>query len=361
MKNILFGYYPLYVKFSHGASLLTSLCKAKGIDADYMPCSDQFLMHMQMYDTVGFSFVTDLDYLRCLPYMKVAMEAGKQVLVGGIYASSGGIIDESLCHYICRGDAETIPDFILNGNTTIFDKRYFTENIDGLNPDFSHVTGYEFHRDMPFLQGMRIFPYQTSRGCPHHCSFCETQFQPKKVRIKHTIREDMINLVDTYRPQMVYIMDALIPYYLEEWREQWKYLNIPFQSYIRADIEPEHLEFLIEHGLKVTFFGVESGSERYRNETLKKGLTDEEIYRTVSILKKNNVVYIPSYIMGFPEKDEDHIGLTRKMLNEIGGWPIIWQYQNLEETRTETEKVNMNMMIRACYPCLSSFTEEKEI
>ena len=153
-------------------------------------------------------------------------------------------------------------------------------------------------------------------------------------------------------------MDALIPYYLDEWRDQWKYLNIPFQAFIRADIDQVHLEFLIEHGLKVTLFGIESGSERFRNEVLNKNVTDEDIWRTVEILKKHNVVYVPTYIMGFPERDEEHIELTRKMLKEVGGWPIVWQYQDLALTRTETKKKYVNNMIKACYPCLSGFEKE---
>ena len=165
--------------------MLTAICKEQGIETDYFPCgSKEFIKKIENYDTVGFSFVTDLDYRECLPSMKIAKDLGKQVLSGGVYARRGGVIEGA--DLICRGEAEIFPD------TRVFDEIYYQSNIDDLPiPDLSHVTGFEFHRGIPALKGKRIIPYQTSRGCPYQCSFCEVQYQPKGLRIKHTIYENV--------------------------------------------------------------------------------------------------------------------------------------------------------------------------
>jgi radical SAM superfamily enzyme YgiQ (UPF0313 family) len=337
--KILFTYFPLYVLWNHGVALLTAICKEHGIDADYFPCgTEAFIEKMKDYDTVGFSFVTDLDYQASLPSMKSAINAGKTVLAGGVYARRMGKIETRLVHHICRGEGEIIPDFILNGKEDIFDHKYYQVSLDGLPmPDLSHVTGFEFHRGMPFLQKLRIIPYQTSRGCPYKCSFCEVQYQPNTLRIKHTIHDDLTMLSEQYNPDLFYIMDSQPPYYSEEWREQWEYLNVPFQCFIRADIESTQLEWMIDHGLKVAAFGIESGDEKFRNEVLHKNITDDDILRTVKILKKRNVIYIPFYIANIPgESLEDRIK-TVEMMKDIGGWPTVWLYQSLEATRVQME------------------------
>ncbi len=339
MKKILFTYFPLVVLFSHACALLSAICLEKGIRADVFPCgTGAFLEKMNDYDIIGFSFVCDEDYKACLPFMKAAKNEGKMVLAGGVYARRMGKIDSRLVDYICRGEGEIIPDFILNGDETIFDHKYFQESLDGLPMIvLEGLSGYEFHRGFPFLQGVKMIPYQTARGCPYECSFCEHQYQPKGIRMKHTIHDDITMLSEKYSPHLFYLLDELPPYYSEEWLDQWKYLNVPFQSYIRADIEPEQLEKLIDHGLKVAAFGIESGSEKFRNEVLNKNLTDDQILRTVKILKKRNIIYIPFYMANIPgESLEDRIK-TSEMITDIGGYAIVWSYRNLEESRVQME------------------------
>jgi len=330
MKSILFSFFPTHVNWNHGAALLTSVCDDSDIDADYAPLDYSWPDKMKGYDIIGFSFVTDSDYIASISYMMMANQEGKIVMVGGPYARRGGYIYPDLVDYVCRGEASCLPDFIINGDAKVFNE-VCTDDLDAIPPpDLSHLTGYEFHRGYPFLKGVRIFPYQTSRGCPFQCNFCDVQHQkPSGVRIKHTIKEDLEGMMMAYKPDLIYLLDTTSPYWMKEWREQWKGLYVPFQTYIRADISEFELEFLIAHGLKFTPFGVESGSERFRNEVLKKGITDEQIWRTVRILRSNDVTYAPFFMAGMPGETPEDKKATIKMMNEIGGWPTVWQYQDL--------------------------------
>lgn len=330
MRSILFSYFPSHVNWNHGAALLTSICRGSDIDADYAPLGNSWFEKVKGYDIAGFSFVTDRDYIASIPYMMSASQEGKIVIAGGPYARRGGYIYPDIADCICRGEASSLPNFIINGDTRVFDE-VMVDDLDAIpGPDFSHLTGYEFHRGYPFLNGVRIFPYQTSRGCPFHCSFCDVQYQkPSGVRIKHTIKSDLEELVMSYRPNLVYLLDTTSPYWMKEWRDQWDGLYVPFQTYIRADISEYELEFLIAHGLKFAPFGVESGSERFRNEVLKKDITDDQIWRTVRVMRENDVVYAPFFMAGMPGETEDDKKATSDMINSIGGWPTVWQYQDL--------------------------------
>lgn len=328
MKSILFTYHPSFVRFNHGATLLTAICKKEGIKANYFPLIKNFQLmksRIKDFDVIGFSFVCEFDYANCKPFIQMARDTGKQVIAGGGYCRKGGKVDG--IDLVCRGEAEDFIVDFLNGNDGAFKVGYVRPSIDGLPmPDLTNITGYEFHRDQDFLMGLKIIPYQTSRGCFWgKCSFCEVQFQPgKKVRIKHTIAGDIKFLVETYKPDLIYLMDTTIPYCFPEWREQFEKVNTPFQGYIRADADPSDLEFLCKHGLKFTAFGVESPYEDFRNNSLKKGVSNVQLFETVKILKKYGVNYVAFFINQNP-LDEKEINDIEKFSNTIGGSHITWE------------------------------------
>ena len=333
MKSILFTYFPAFVLWSHACSLLTAICKEAGINADYEPLWPGFFERMLEYDVIGFSFVCDADYQMSLPYLRAAQAAGKEVIAGGVYARRGGYIDPELVDLVCRGEAEPIVGYLKDGDLSIFKEKYYQKSIDGLPmPDLSHYTTYELHRGYPFLQGVRIVPYQSSRGCCSPCAFCEVRYQPKGLRMKHTIAADMVALNEKYHPNLFWFAEELPPYYSDEWRDQMKDIFFPFMCYIRADIEPEHLEFMIAHGMKVACFGIESGDEQFRNEVLRKNLMDYQIMRTVNTLKKNNILYLPFYMNGVPGETKEIVQKTLDMMQTVGGYPTLWKYQDLRIT-----------------------------
>jgi radical SAM superfamily enzyme YgiQ (UPF0313 family) len=330
MTKILFTYYPLFVRFNHGAALLTAICKSAGIGADYAPCSE-IEKKLPNYDVIGFSFVTDADYEKSVPYVQMCKAAGKKVIAGGVYARRGGRIEG--IDQVCRGEAEDFIVEYLNGDDQAFKPEYIRPGIDDLPlPDLSQVCGNEFDRGQWFLKGKRIIPYQSSRGCFWgKCSFCEVLYQEREVRIKHTIADDIQFLKKTYNPDLIYLMDTTIPYCVPEWKEQWEKVYTPFQGYIRADIDPDNLKFLIDHGLKATAFGIESADENFRNETLHKGLTDKQLASTIEILQRNGVFYIPFFMLGVPGEPPDSKEKMGKMFRKAKGYPMIWKYQDLSK------------------------------
>ena len=251
-QRILFCFYPLFVAYNHGIALLSSLCRTRGIETHLhiLSESEAFLNALTDADPqyVGFSCVTIHDYEKCIPFMELARSEGKIVLLGGTYPRLGRCKDAP-ADFICEGEGETLPDFILNGDGGLFRKRVLYEG--GL--DALPLPDYELFKDIPFrrtdLMPGKVIPYYSSRGCPFKCSFCQVKYQPRGVRIRRRVGEDLAFLTEKYRPDSLFIGDELIPYYDDEWRESWGDFTFPFFAYIRADVSLDNLFWLHERGM----------------------------------------------------------------------------------------------------------------
>lgn len=328
--KIAFTYYPAFVRYNHGVALLSSICKAAGLEVKIIPMDDNFfdLINNFKPDYVGASFVTVHDYKLSIPYIK---RCEVPVLAGGVYLRKGGMVDVNLFKHVCRGEAENIAGFFIDGNTSVFDEVQQCADISVL-PDYSGVTGYEFHRDMWFLKDKKIIPYSHSRGCPYKCTFCECRNLPKGIRIKETVKQDLMYLKETYNPELFFFLDELLPYYNYLWQYQFDGNDTRFFSYIRADITESDLKFLIDNGLYACAFGIESGCEEYRNKVLKKGVMDFEIDRTVNILNKNGIHYVSFFMTGTPGETAEIVKKTSDMASNIGN-NIFWEYEDLGGAR----------------------------
>lgn len=334
-KRILLAFYPLFIKYNHGIALLSRLCKDKGIDVELylLDTLDAFgtHLHSSFYDYVCISCVSRMDYEKALPFAAMAQAAGRNVLLGGTWAP---MILEGIENFprVCRGDGESLPDFILNSDCDVlFRTSEFHRDLNSLPlPDYDLFAGYPFNRGYGILDHKSQLPYFSSRGCPHHCTFCLTRHQVPIVRVRTKVEEDLTELTERYKPDLIFMGDALIPYYSAEWRKSWGDFRHPFFAYIHAGIEPEILEWLIERGLTACLFGVESGDEAFRNEVLHKDLTDDQLFRTVEMLTKYNVSYAPFYIVGLPGESFKMKAKTFKLKDRIGGFPVVNQYDHLE-------------------------------
>lgn len=337
VKRILFCFYPLHVRYNHGIALLSALCKARGIEVELCLLEDlnrfSAVLYGRRYDHIGFSCVSNQDYWKSLPFIAAAKSFGYSILIGGPYGPGIELGNDIL---VCRGEAERLPDFILNGDRSLFDKQQVCQDINILPlPDYELFKYIPFDRQFPFsISGKKILPYFTSRGCPLNCEFCLTAHRTKnmyggRVRVRKRVEQDLTEIRDQYQPDIFYIADALIPYYSEAWRKSWGKFRHPFMGYIRADILPETLEWLIDRGMIACAFGVESGDEKFRNDVMKKRLSDDQIFRTIDILKSKGVEYAPFYIKNYPQESFKSKLLTYEMADKVGGYPVFWEYEKL--------------------------------
>lgn len=334
-KKIAFAFCPLHVSYNHGIALLSELCKQAGIETElYLLRSVlQFGAYLETSgaDYIGFTAVTVHDYRLSLPFMQTAKKAGKVVLFGGVYARRQGVdLSDCPADGICRGEGETLPDFILKGDAGLFREPLRCEDINTLPlPDYELFKGIPFDRRISFLDGKKVLPYYSSRGCPWSCSFCEVRLQPEGVRIRTKVGDDLSFLRENYNPDIFFIGDETLPYYSPAWRESWRDFKHPFCCYIRGDVSVSLISWLHTRGLTGCAIGIECGDEEYRNDVLKKDLADEDIFRTVGALKELGIAYVPFFMTGLPGETFAQTALTYKMAEEIGGNPVIFKYEEL--------------------------------
>jgi radical SAM superfamily enzyme YgiQ (UPF0313 family) len=94
----------------------------------------------------------------------------------------------------------------------------------------------------------------------------------------------------------------------KKWLERFlqayrKEINLPFSCNIRVDqVNEKIIREMYESGCCGISFGIESGSERIRNEILKKQLQEEDIINNSKIIKKYGIKLIITNLMGLPEE-----------------------------------------------------------
>lgn len=333
--RVLFCFYPSHIRYNHGLSLLSRLCKDRGIDVDLclLDKVDVFRerLHAESYRAICFSCVARIDYEKTLPFAAMAMALGNEVLIGGTWAP---MIPEGIEGFprVCRGEGETLPDYLLDRSRDgLFREPTFYRDLNELPlPDYDLFEGIPFSRGYGILESKTQLPYFSSRGCLYHCTFCLTRYQFPLVRIRTKVEEDLTYLTGRYVPGMLFFGDALLPYYSESWRTSWGEFRYPFFAYLHAGIEPDLLAWLIDRGLIACSFGIESGDERYRNEVLRKDLADDQLFRTVETLKRHKIPFVPFYMTGTPGETFAIKAKTFEMMQEsLGGFPVVWEYEEL--------------------------------
>lgn len=332
-RKVLFAFWPLAVKWNHGIALLSSLCKERGIETDLIVLDnmDDFvsMLFSTQPDYVAFSMVTQHEYPLCKPFMEMARALGFKVLAGGVFLRR--FCPEDIpADFVCRGEGETLPEFILRGEDSLFrDRMVYRGELDALPlPDYELFADYPYEREISLFKDKKVIPFHTSRGCPYSCTFCEVSTQPKALRMRRRFVHDMDALARKYKPDLFHIGDELAPYYDKAWMQEMQKNTHPFIAYVHAGIPADRLEALVDVGLQGCAFGVESSNEAFRNKVFRKGLSDKRLEESIEVLQRRGVNYVNFYITGFPGQQES-IDDIERFAARWGGEHVVWQYENL--------------------------------
>lgn len=207
------------------------------------------------------------------------------------------------------------------------------------------------------LLGMKIDTIQTSRGCPHRCTFCTTPisnngtWRPRpvdsiieelKMISKNRKITDIIILDDNFTANTRRIEELCTK--IVECKKKGEMNDFKFYAQIRVDSilkSPQMIKKMSEAG----FWSVLIGIESVNDETLKdmqKRITFNEVLKAIRILHLYNISVFGSVIIGFDfnASEEDIIKeinymkkidvdiLVLNLLTPYPGTPI---YKELEE------------------------------
>lgn len=238
------------------------------------------------------------------------------------------LIEEPSVDIICRGEGEgaiaeiaakldakePLADtlnccFKLNGEIVRNDVRPLIDDLDSIpNPDRAlYRSKYKYLRKTQAA-------FMAGRGCPFSCSFCFNHAlrklyegrgrfvrfrRPEKVADEIVEAKAHLNLRTIYMQDDTFILNKK---WLREFSETYrKRVGLPMLCLVRADQADENSIATLKHaGVKNIFFGIESGDEKIRNELLKKGVTDEDIHRTATLLRKHGIRFRTYNMVGLP-------------------------------------------------------------
>ncbi|WP_353479925.1 radical SAM protein [Haliscomenobacter sp.] len=253
-----------------------------------------------------------------------------KILVGGsgAFTSIKGNTLESFVGYFKRvnliddyikGECEeTLPLYLdgLNGKGINNLDPAQIENLDTLPLlDYKHfdLDAYDY------IEKVRDIYIEGSRGCVRKCTYCDVaSFWPKyRFRSGEHIAREIIHNYEYHGVQKFYFTDSLVNGSLKSFSNMCEILtNYQFADQIKwggqfifrnkKTVSPEHFEMISKAGGGTFYVGIETGSDRIRQE-MGKNFTNDDIEYQLEQFQKNKLhctfLMFPGYVT---ETLQDH-------------------------------------------------------
>jgi len=282
-----------------------------------------------------------------------------KIVLGGLWYSAMPIptLEENpAVDFVVMGEEESFGDLIeaIDKNKPLKDVAGVTSRIDGEIVMGPHKPLMEDLDKLP-LPAYDLFPMDkyvghtywkpfvdmvTSRGCPSACTFCYEwdQFDPRspsdflkwRAKSPERVMEELNLLHNKYGVKVVVIQDDnfnVDPKRVQKFCELKKASNNPIKwvSLGRA-IDWVNCESILplmkENGLFMGVFGIEVTTQSELKK-IAKGITIEQIQKTIEILRRNDIAIVADIMMGF-DYDTEAIIKQRFEFTDAVDPDIMW-------------------------------------
>lgn len=189
--------------------------------------------------------------------------------------------------------------------------RPFIQNLDALPLPAYHLIPIEKYR----INGKKIFPVISSRGCPFQCSFCvasEMFGRTFRARSAKNVLDEIELLKNKYGAEGTQFQDDTLTFDKKRALDICdgmieRKINLKWGCGTRADVvTKEILAKMHKAGCQEVCFGVESGCQRIR-DSLKKKVTTEQCENAIKWAKDTGIFVTVSIILGYPGETKDTI------------------------------------------------------
>lgn len=211
-----------------------------------------------------------------------------------------------------------------NGRVTRNNRGCFYEDLNSLPPPdwdlWEDRDKYFYYIGMVYAIG--------SRGCPYRCTFCDAHGIAKAVAGRYYRKKDPSKYVGDlafqygkYKNQGIrcaQLFDSVFTFdndWLEafcgEYRSLGMHEKLPLSVFSRVDhLSEEKIRTLAKTGLRILRVGVETGSERIRNDVYKKKIGNEFITEMYRIAHENGIIFTTYFILGGPSETKETLKET---------------------------------------------------
>ena len=199
-------------------------------------------------------------------------------------------------------------------------------------PDFTLFEEARLYRPMSG-KVYRMIPFETHRGCPYSCSFCNSPSQntlyKENVNVNYFRRRDMESvrremdwLIKQWNPEYMYFTaDTFLAWSdqeFDEFIETYSDYKLPFWCQTRAEtINDDKMKKLKSVGLHRMSIGIEHGNEKFRREIIKRNYPNSVIHRAFATCAKYNIPISANNIVGFPMETRELAFETIRLNREI--------------------------------------------
>jgi anaerobic magnesium-protoporphyrin IX monomethyl ester cyclase len=218
-------------------------------------------------------------------------------------------------HIIIGYGEQTIIN-ILNGN--VIDKIINVETPDFTlteTPDFTDLNLNDYEHSF-------ALPGYTTKGCTNNCPFCVIPLLYNYVELPmDRVIKDCSEYIDKYNIKFIEFQDSIINARfsrLDDLCTNLIPLNIQWSALwrIRKNIKEQTYKLLNQSGCNTLSIGVESGSEKVRND-MNKYYSNQDIFDNLDNFKKYNITAHLMLLVGFPSETEQDFQDTLNLLTEI--------------------------------------------
>lgn len=360
--NQLYAQYAAYIREKGYEKLEVLDCRAKDIDMDEMidiiqeKSPDLVLLGDMLHSYGGFAIIW---YFNQTAERIKQVSAKTKIAVGGLWYSATPqetLTSNPAIDFVIMGEEEAFYDLVvaIDKNKPIKDVAAVASRVNDkivLGPrrplmvdlDKLPIPAYDLFPMDKYVGHTHWKPFVemvTSRGCPSACTFCYEwcQYDPRspedfltwRAKSPKRVIEEMSLLYKKYGVNVVTIQDDnfnVYPDRVEEFCNLKKAANIPTKwvslgravDWVNCE---KILPLMKETGLFIGVFGIEVTTPEELKK-IAKGISIDQIQKTIEILRKNNIAVVADIMVGF-DYDNEKIVKERFEFTDQVDPDILW-------------------------------------